>query len=218
MTWWAWTIIAILFAALYWQRRGVLFWAMESCLWIWVLKRVIRKLRLPWGDVQMTAAKFRAVQRTVRAGSILLGVKAGWLANRLTPGETSHGALCINDQQVAEMVGEGFRVVNLMDFVWHYSRVIVLSCMNWDEEYVADVVIPTCHKYEKVPYDHGFKPGARSLYCFELIEACDPDGRLHLQYESLFGRKLITGDSILTAPNVHVVCDTDNLPSLSIGV
>ncbi len=219
MTWQLYASIAgVLLALAYWQRRALLFGLMETRFWAWVLKNIIRKLRVPWEAPRMTAAKYRAVWAAARPGAILLGTKAGWLANKLTPGLTSHGALFLGYNRVAETTGEGDTTIDLMDFCFHYSRIIVGECTDWDAAYINGTILPESAKLEGTEYDHAFKPGKKRVYCFERIELVDTEGRLKIQHELLFGkRKLVTGDSIMNADNFEVVCDTDNLPSLSQG-
>ncbi len=198
-------------------RRALLFGLMETCLWAFVLKHVIRKVRWP-GKTRMTSVKANAVFAALRTGHIIMGIDRKKLSSWWTPGTMAHAALCVNETGgIEEMVGEGLRRTNADRFSWHYDRVIVAECEDWDADYIAKTILPACRRFEETEYDHAFRPGAKCLYCFELIEAVDTEHRLQLVYESLLGRRLVTGDSILKAPNVRVIVDTDNLPSLSQG-
>ena len=217
MTWQAYTTIAVvLLAAAYWQRRALLFGLMETCLWTFVLKHVVRKVRWP-GKTRMTEAAIGAVHGLTESGHIIMGIDHRKLSSWWTPGTMAHAALCSSSVMVAEMVGEGYQYVSVRKFCLHYDRVILAECIDWDRDYIREQVLPTCRAFQTTQYDHAFRPGAKCLYCFELIEAVDTEHRLQLVYESLLGRKLVTGDSILKAPNVRVIVDTDHLPSLSQG-
>lgn len=166
----------------------------------------------------MTQAGIGAIYSKLLAGHILMGIDRKKLSSWLTPGEMAHAALCIMGcGRVAEMVGEGFQYVDADDFCRHYDRVLLLECDDWDDDYIGQVLVPVAHEFRTTTYDHAFRPGAKCLYCFELIEAVDTEHRLQLVYESLLGRKLVTGDSILKAPNVRVVVDTDHLPTVAQG-
>ncbi len=218
MTWWMWAIIGVVlaFAVWYWWYAIARF-TMRTDLWEWALRNIIRKLRVPWAVPRMTGAKYRAINAAVKPGTILLGTKAGWLANRLTPGLTSHGALYIGNGRVAETVGEGDTTIDLLDFCFHYSRIILGECTDWDADYINGTILPESAKLEGTEYDHAFEPGRKRVYCYERIELVDTERRLKIQHERLFGRQLVTGDAIMKAPNFRVIVDTDNLPSLSQG-
>ncbi len=219
-----WLCVAVLAAVLFWQRRPVLFWLMETCLWVWFLRWIVRNLRLSWGPTRMTALKYHAVLRTIKKGDVIMGIDYRKPGHRATPGEMAHGALCVDvsgvEPVIAEMVGEGFQLVHLSEFCFHSDRVLTLECTDWDGEYIDGVLVPACLGQGGAEYDNQFRLrfGRKLQYCFELPHTADKQGRLRVVYDSFFGRRVLTADSYLRAPNARVTCDTDwPAPSLTDG-
>ncbi len=224
---WLWLSIAVLLAAAYWQRRPLLFWTMETCLWTWFLRNVVRKLRLTTGLTRMNAKKYHAVWAAIRPGDVIMGTDNWKPGHRWgTPGLMAHGALCVRvnglvEPLIAEMIdgggpGEDFNLISLSEFCYHYDRVLVLRCRDFTQTYIKDTVIPTCWAYSDAEYDRSFVLGNRSQCCFELPFVADKEGRMELVPRSFFGKKILIADSYIEAPNVDVIVDTDASPSFPV--
>jgi hypothetical protein len=98
----------------------------------------------------------------------------------LTPGDLDHASLCVSvggDYEVGEMTHLGYTESLFFDICHTSDRVVLLECLDWDEEYTKKV-IKKCKSLKGTQYDFQFQLGNMGLYCSELPAACDIENRL----------------------------------------
>jgi hypothetical protein len=201
--------------------RKVAFWAMGTRLYAWGMS-VIPYVRFTTYYGSVRGWKYRQGHELLLPGDIIL-TKDNWkLSTFIIPGELPHAALCVRKSpqeefEIAEMTCIGFKKSEFYDLCHEADRVVILRCIDWDTEYVEQVV-DTCLAFEGTNYDNSFELGVKALYCSELIVASDPEKRLDVSYDDLIGlgRPYISPTGILHGQNVKLVWDSDNADTIRV--
>lgn len=182
----------------------------------WVIKRLMPRIRFSTQATRMTGWQYRAGLAMVQPGDIILTVDYARLGAKLTPGLSSHAAICVSKSSdtayCAEMTALGFGIVEWFDICHHADRVFICRCTEWDDDYIESVlekVMEYCRV--KTQYDFDFCHGDDRLYCSELIHVSDVEGRLGATPTRLFltGEEVVTPDDLRTAKNVNTMFDSD---------
>lgn len=219
MPWQLYTIIGVAaaFAVWYWWYAIARF-TMRTDLWEWLLRNIVRKIRFTWAYTSMTGRVYRKVARLVQPGDLLVTIDRARASSKGTPGEWAHGAIYIGPNgEVAEMTGDGFQIVDLSMVCFHSDDIAVWRCRDWDDEYIHDVILPTCFELKGTEYDPAFslepEDGKQPLYCFELWWAVDKEKRLKLKHDTILGEPAITGESLTEAENAFCVFNSQRSES-----
>ena len=166
----------------------------------------------------MVGRKYKEGYKLLEAGHIILSRDHLKLTSWMIGGIWCHAALCIGkgDEQayeIAEMTHENFTKSEFYDVCRSADRVMILECVDWDEKYIKDVVVPTCISFEDADYDLKFELDIKSLYCSELVYQSDPERRLQVSLEdhALIGRQYVSPTGIYRATNVKVIWDSRNV-------
>lgn len=214
---------------------------METRLYRLILLKCVPFIRFTTYYTSLRGNKYHEGYRLLRPGCILLTVDRRKLTSVLIPGTMSHAALCVfkrpphdalmgvDAYEVAEMTHENYTRSDFFDICKEADRVVILQCLDWDDDYVARV-IDACLGFKDAKYDVEFELGVKSLYCSELVYEADKTadywarggddatfdtdqkyGRLQVDLSDVagLGRPYISPDGLLFAKNVRCVWDSD---------
>jgi len=226
--WWLIGGAAILVSAMiaaHRARRPLLLLTLECSLYVWLLRRVVPRVRFSLCYPHFTGRQFHAGHAALRAGDILLSRDSRKLSTYLIPGTFPHAAVCVGSRldgtaaampdgrvgEVVEAVAGGVRLVDFFDFCHESDRVVILRVPAWDPEYVAERIVPAALSLLDRPYDLLFRPGPRSVYCSELPLLCDPERRLRPRGHRfpVTGWRYVLADDWLAPPGGRIVWDSD---------
>ncbi len=196
--------------------KKILVWLMNTDVYAWLTLHVIPYIRLTTYYTSLRGAKYQAGYKLLKPGHILLSVDKKKLTSLLIPGEFTHASLCLSKNgdldkyEVAEMTHTNYTKSYFFDICKEADRVVILECLDWDEEYIEKVV-SKCLGFEDAVYDVKFGFGVKALYCSELVYQSDVEKRLQVNLEDLagIGRQYISPTGLYKAKNVRVVWDSD---------
>lgn len=198
-------------------KRQALLKMMQSRPYEYLLLHVLPNIRLSTHYTDFEGWQFRRAYDWVMPGDILLsydGAKlSSILVSRLTGGQFSHAALCIDkgsDYEVAEMIHTGYNEFAFFDFCKEADRVAIVRCWDWDGQYIDEVLIPTCRRFKRTRYDIYFRYGVKALYCAELPVMSDKLKLLAYDDSDLvgLGRRYVSPDDLYHAINGGVIFDS----------
>jgi len=199
-------------------RRSLLSF-MNTGAYSWPMLHVIPYIRFSFYYTSLPGWKYKRGYQLLRPGDIVLTNDKWKLTSMLIPGEFSHGALCLSKDdtdefEIAEMTHDNLVESTFYDLCAQATRVVILRCDDWDEDYINSVIIPNCiyFKNEDIQYDTLFLLGVIALYCSELPIACDKEKRAIVSYEDLagLGRPYISPTGLFRMMNGTVVWDSMN--------
>ena len=198
--------------------KKILVWMMNTDTYLWLLKHVIPYIRFTTYYTSLRGAKYQEGYKKLKPGHIILTIDKKKLTSLLIPGTFAHAALCLaksdspNVYEVAEMTHTDYTKSYFFDICKEADRVIILECVDWDEEYVQQV-IAKCLEFEGAVYDVKFGFGVKALYCSELVYQSDFERRLNVNLEDLagLGREYISPDGLYKAKNIKVIWDSDGV-------
>lgn len=116
-------------------------------------------------DYGVTGRKTLRLLETLRPGDVLLRGYVHYLDGMFIPGDYSHGAIYVGDGKIIHAVAKGVSYVDAVEFL-RCDRIAVMRPVGGQDNAVA--YAKKCVE-DKVPYDFGYRRGASSLYCFELV-------------------------------------------------
>lgn len=128
----------------------------------------------------------------------------------------SHAEQCLSKDEEFETAGmthTNFTRSTFSDVCYESTRIVIMRCDDYDQEYIDMQVIPTCKSFKNKKYDTVFRHGAEDLACSELIYYSDPERRLDVSLEPLIGDvEYISPLGLYKAKNAKVVWDSDLEP------
>jgi len=198
-------------------KSRIVLWIMQSRIYNWLIVKVIPFIRISFYYSDMRGYKYKRAYKLLKVGDIIVCKDKWKLTTWLIPGEFSHAALCIAkgddgelEFEIAEMTHNGFTKSTFYDIFRESTRLVILRCKDWDENYINKVV-NKCKSFNDTPYDNSFVLGVKALYCSELIYESDFQGRLKVSLEDLMGlgRPYISPIGIYNAENVEKIWDSD---------
>ena len=195
-------------------RKAILM-LFESELYRWLVLKVFPYVRFTCYYTSFRGWKYMRGYRHLEAGNFILTNDKWKLTGLLIPGEWSHGALCINkggEFEIAEMTHTNFTKSTFFDLCKEATRVSIWECLDWDLEYIYQVLIPTCLSFEGTPYDIRLEQGPKALYCSELIVESDKKKRLKASDEDIMGLGMpyVSPTGLSKAENVRCKWDSNN--------
>jgi hypothetical protein len=222
------------------MRKKIILWLMSTKLYSFLITHVIPYVRISTYYTPFRGHQYHAGYSHLEPGHIIVTTDAKKLTGFLIPGVMSHAALCVNKRidggwmnaslpgacEVVEMTHTNFTHSDFFDICKESSRVIILECLAWDEDYRKRVAF-SAMLFTKVNYDIHFNLGVESLYCSELIYQADRiakmttvakddwvygrETQLNCDLSDLagLGRPYISPDGLLFAKNVRVVWDSE---------
>lgn len=151
---------------------------------------------------QMTGKKILQVLDILQPGDIILRGYTNYVDGWFVPGDYSHGAIYVGDNQIVHAVVNGVSTIDTVEFCMCDRICILRPSRN------KATALKTAKKLakENVPYDFGFKRGTSALYCFELCAECYKKLDLKLKTaKAFFGllrkKDVYLADSFLESPD-----------------
>lgn len=213
-----------------------LFWLMTTRVYNWFVKDILPYIRFTtyyavpnnknydkWGVLCHKGYKF------LKSGHFILTVDSKKATTLFISSATSkqstkydfipsHAAFCINKYdtdngipyEIAEMTHLDYTESTFTDICYESTRVVICECIDWDAEYINNVMIPTILSFSEKKYDRQFIQGLDALACSELVYYADPENRLVVNLDPIIGsRKYISPMGLLNAENIKIVWDSD---------
>jgi len=148
-------------------------------------------------------------------GNFILTNDKWKLTGFLIPGEWTHAAFCLyknSEFEIAEMTHTDFTRSTFYDICKESTRVTIWECVDWDQEYINEVLIPTCLSFQNTPYDVKFEQGPKALSCSEMIPEMDKQKRLKVSNEDILGLGMlyVSPTGLSKAKNIRCKWDSDN--------
>lgn len=183
-------------------------WLMTTRIYLWIARDILSWIRISCNHTRLTGKNYREGYKLLRPGLIILSSDYSRISSYLTPGVLDHAALCVSvggDYEIGEMTHLGYTESLFFDICHTSDRVVLLECLNWDKEYIKQV-IEKCKSLAGTPYDFQFQLGNKGLYCSELPAFCDSENRLGF---SLDDDSVILPSDYYNNTNVRIVWDSD---------
>lgn len=198
--------------------RKLLLWFMQTDFYEFLLLKVIPFIRFSTYYTSLRGNQYHAGYAHVRRGDIILTYDKHKLTTTLIPGEFSHAALVVGDCrngeefEIVEMTHKDYTKSSFFDVCKESDRVVILRCVDWDQEYVGKV-IDKALSFKGAKYDTLFDFNVKALYCSELIYQADVEHRLDVDITDFagLGREYLSPDGLYRAKNVAVVWDSKNM-------
>ncbi len=180
-----------------------------------MLKHVIPYIRFTTYYTSLRGAKYHDGYKKLEPGHIILTIDKKKLTSLLIPGDFAHAALCVSkfsdsgNYEIAEMTHTDYTKSYFFDLCKEADRVVIMKCLDWDEEYTKKVTAK-CLEFEDAVYDVKFDFGVKQLYCSELVYQSDFERRLDVNLEDLagLGRAYISPTGLYKAKNVQLIWDS----------
>lgn len=117
---------------------------------------------------QVTGQKILQILDVLQPGDVILRGYTNYVDGWFVPGDYSHGAVYVGDNQIVHAIAKGVSTIDVVEFCMCDRICILRPSRNQTS------ALKTAKKLakEKVPYDFGFKRGTSALYCFELCAEC----------------------------------------------
>lgn len=203
--------------------KQIILWFSKTKLYKHLLTNVIPFVRFTTKLNPIRGDRYHEGYNILKPGHIICTVDKHKLTSILVPGTTSHAAICIGKRptgfEIAEMTHKDFTYSDFFDICKESSRVFILECMDWSDEYIAEV-IDAVNSLKDAKYDQEFLLGVEALYCSELIYMADQIAayrlgvlpKLQVDLSDLvgLGRPYLSPDGLLFAKNVICRWDSDN--------
>lgn len=194
--------------------KRLLVWFTNTKLWEWLLMKVIPYIRFTTYYTSFKGEQFYAGYWQLKPGHIILTKDKRKLTTVLIGGEFTHAALCVNKGEpfeVVEMTHRDFTSSWFFDICKESDRVVILECLDFDDEYIKHV-IEKALSFSECKYDVEFELGVKALYCSELVYQADFERRLQIDLSDIkgLGRQYISPTGLWEAQNCCVVWDSDN--------
>jgi hypothetical protein len=158
---------------------------LESRLGLWVIRDVIPSIRFSTGYCSINGQQYNQGYTLLEPGDILVSRDNHRLSTLLVPGFWTHASVCVDkmvgvrdDYEIGEMTRIGYTKSTFFDLCRENDHIAILR-PDWEDDY-RNLFIEACKAYEQTGYDFSFRKGVASLYCSELVYACDFGDRLGL--------------------------------------
>lgn len=195
--------------------RKLILMLFDTKLYRWLLLSVFPYVRFTCYYTSFRGWNYMRGYKYLKPGDIVVTNDKWKLTSLLVPGEWTHAALCVDihkEFEIAEMTHTNYTKSTFFDLCKESTRVAILQCTDWDENYIKNTVIPTCLGFENVLYDIKFENDIKALYCSEMVMASDTEHRLQASNEDVLGLGMpyVSPMGIYTAKNIRVVWDSNN--------
>jgi hypothetical protein len=200
-------------------KKRFFLWLMKTRFWHWLLISVIPYIRFTTYYTSLRGDKYHAGYRRLLPGDYCLAVDRKKATSLLVPGVMTHAALCWNRRElydkaceIVEMTHHDFTHSDFFDICKESDRVVIMRCLDFDLEYINNVLLPRCAELQDCKYDVDFDLGISALYCSELVYQSDVERRLQVSLEDIagLGHPYISPDGLMFAKNSLCVWDSDD--------
>lgn len=208
--------------------KMALIWFMGTKFYYTVVMKVIPYIRFTTYYTDFRGWNYKRGYKLMQPGDFLVVQDSKKLTNILVPGEWNHAVQVLtaagdDEWEVSEMTHHNYTKSCFFDICSEATRVAIYRCKNYDQDYINNVVIPTCKAFASAVYAVDFAGaqlasaqvmtlGIPALYCSELVYQSDPERRLGADLTDLadLGRPYISPTGLTTAANVELIWDSNN--------
>jgi len=117
----------------------------------------------------------------MKPGDVILRGYDHYADGFFIPGDYSHGAIYVGNNNIIHATSIGVNMVNAIDFMI-CDRICVLRPRKG-----TTAAVKTAKQFlkDEVPYDFGYTHGVNALYCFELAAECYKNLNIELKKASI---------------------------------
>jgi hypothetical protein len=195
--------------------RKIILTIFQTTFFSYIILKIIPYIRFNFYYTNFPGWKYKRGYRLLKPGDIILTKDKWKLTSMLIPGEFCHAALCVDKSistefEVAEMTHTHFTKSNFYDICRQSTRVKIIRCKDWDEEYIQKV-IEKCKSFENTEYDVTFSLNIKTLYCSELVNESDFENKLDISYSDILGLGMpyISPTGLSRAKNIKTIWDSN---------
>jgi len=189
---------------------------MQTKLYEKLLLDVIPYIRFTTYYTLFRGWKYYRGYQLLKPGHFMVTIDEKKLTSKLIGGDFSHATFCVAkdvEWEISEMTHTNYTRSNFFDICKESTRVVILKCDDWDEEYTKKVIERIISpEFQKALYDKGFEFGIKALYCSEMVYLGDFEKRLKVNLDDIasLGRQYISPQGLYNGKNVTVVWDSDS--------
>lgn len=191
----------------------ILRWFMSTRVYRWILLQVMPFVRFSTYYTKMKGHQFARGYSMLRSGDIILTTDKAKLTTLLVPGQWTHAAFCARKgdplgAEICEMNHNGFEWIHFFDICKESDRVAILRPSNWSADY-REWVIARAVELSGAEYDVRFSPDKETLYCSELVQKLDAEGRIIYRPQVIAGIPgVVTPDALWGSPTLDRIWDS----------
>jgi len=205
------------------KLRRILAWYLTTKCNKWILLKFMPGKRFTTKIPPLKGYKYHSGYERLQPGDIVLCIDTkaytGASIKFITKGVFSHATVCVGKKgdkdypgyEIAEILSEGYTKSFFYDIVHEASRVVILRCPFWPEDYRKRFTLKVKSFEDVKIYDIEFKLGVKALYCSELVYQADIEKTLVLNLEDFagLGRPYISPTGLYKSPSLEVIWDSD---------
>lgn len=175
------------------------------------LSLFIGRVHAPYSHKEINSSVYRMLVSFLKPGDIFLTRINGELSNLFIPSHFTHGAIYVGNNFVAEAIGQGVTVTDLIDFALTKDEICVVRPKFCDESMMQNVAVWARAKFG-TPYDFEFELDNKAFYCFEFcVAAYKAFVKFPFEPWPRLGRQTYVGDDFVKAEMVwQVIFDSSN--------
>jgi len=191
-----------------------------------IVLKIIPYIRFTMYYTSFRGWKYKRGYALLKKGDIIVAKDSKKATAILIPGEWTHAIQCIDkgpdvEWECSEMTHYNYTKSAFFDICKESEHVAIYRCTKYDDQYIDNIVVPTCKAFHAAVYDPQFKDaqeganqamslGIPALYCSELVYQSDPERRLGASLEDLceLGRPYISPTGLSLADNVVCIWDS----------
>jgi uncharacterized protein YycO len=165
----------------------------------------IGMVHAPYSHKKIKSVDYRRMISFLKPGDIFLTRINGELSNLFIPSHFTHGAIYVGSNFVAEAIGQGVMLSDLIDFALTKDEICVMRPRFCDENIMASAATWARAKLG-MPYDFDFDLDNGYFYCFELcVLAYKAFVQFPFEPRPRLGRQTYVGDDFVKAEMVWQV-------------
>ena len=178
------------------------------------MKSILPYIRFTMYYPSFPGSQYHKASLLVRAGDIILCKDNRKLTTALIGGIYSHAGMCFVSNDSIIIVADFSHIDGqrrtFFDLCKESDDICILRCRDFDDQYIAQVVLRASDLIKSTPYDLSFELGVKALYCSEFIYEADFERRLQVSLEDLAGLGVpyISPTGLYLAKNVDIVYES----------
>jgi hypothetical protein len=194
-------------------KKEIIMWFMQSSLYNFFMNHVVWRIRFTTYYPNLSGVYYHAAYEVLQPSDVVLTTDDLKLTSYLIPGNSGadHAALCISKdkkREIIEATHKGVKCCTFADTWKESTRIIIMRCLKWDEEYKREVISKSL-TFENKPYDTSFN-NPQAIYCSELIMLSDYQYRANYDLSDIagIGMKYISPSGLLFSYSFICVYDS----------
>jgi len=208
-----------------------LLWFMQTKLYYFIMFKLFPSLRFSTGYTLIRGWQYWMLYQVLEPSDFVLiidySTATGMAIRRVTGGQFSHAAMCVEKNsvwEISEMLGSGYTKSTFYDLCREADRVVILSSDLWDEKYKkAMVELCKCEEFQRAEYDVWYdmmndrkvktERGSLNvpiLACSELCYRSDFENRVKFDLEDVcgIGKPYISPQGLYDGKGMKVKADS----------